>query len=83
MRLIILLDLLTLMEGKEKDGLNQLLMDKHLGLMTKMFIRYKMQKIKKYTGVTEYQDALTITGTSNGQQNYQYTLDASGVANRL
>ncbi|MEI3790540.1 RHS repeat-associated core domain-containing protein [Chryseobacterium sp. CCNWLW24] len=37
-------------------------------------------KDKKYTGVTEYQDALTITGTSNGQQNYQYTLDASGVA---
>ncbi|SIS29988.1 RHS repeat-associated core domain-containing protein [Chryseobacterium joostei] len=37
-------------------------------------------KDKKYTGATEYQDALTITGTSNGQQNYQYTLDASGVA---
>jgi len=37
-------------------------------------------KDKKYTGVQEYQDALTVTGTSNGQQNYQYTLDASGVA---
>jgi len=37
-------------------------------------------KDKKYTGATEYQDALTITGTSNGKQNYQYTLDASGVA---
>ncbi|MDV7699179.1 RHS repeat-associated core domain-containing protein [Chryseobacterium soli] len=37
-------------------------------------------KDKKYTGVQEYYDALTLTGTSNGQQNYQYTLDASGVA---
>ncbi|HCA07164.1 MAG TPA: hypothetical protein DEO71_08265 [Chryseobacterium sp.] len=37
-------------------------------------------KDKKYTGVQEYYDALTVTGTSNGQQNYQYTLDASGVA---
>ncbi|SEW49662.1 RHS repeat-associated core domain-containing protein [Chryseobacterium wanjuense] len=36
-------------------------------------------KDKKYTGVQEYQDALTITGISNGQQNYQYTLDTSGV----
>ncbi|RXM41070.1 sugar-binding protein [Chryseobacterium sp. CH21] len=38
-------------------------------------------KDKKYTGAQEYNDALTITGTdSKGNQNYQYTLDASGVA---
>lgn len=68
--------------GMKPEGWIETIIDGQKSITYDKNVNSLQEAKDKYAGVTNYWDALTVTGTNQdtGQQTYQYTLDAAGVA---